>query len=71
MRVRFLRDRDWTPPENRRITVAYKAGVEETIKRVWGEQMVKDGDAEEIPAPPRATDPEADSVQQVKRARRG
>ncbi|WP_312814445.1 hypothetical protein [Brevundimonas sp.] len=51
MRVRFLRDRNWTPPERRGITIAYKKGMEQTVKREWGEQMVADGDAEEI-APP-------------------
>lgn len=56
MRVRFKRDRNWTPPEERRITVAYKQGMELTIKRTWGEQMVKDGDAEEIDAPRRSGD---------------
>lgn len=56
MRVRFLKDRLWTPPEDRRLTVAYKAGIEETVKRSWGEQMVRDGAAVEIEAPPRATD---------------
>ena len=69
MRVRFLKDRDWTPPEDRRITYAYKAGMEETVKRAWGEQMVKDGDAEEIEAP--AREPEAKAEPEaVKRARR-
>jgi hypothetical protein len=53
MRVSFKRDRDFTPPEERRITVAYKAGTEATVKRAWGEQMVKDGDAEEVEAPAR------------------
>lgn len=56
MRVRFKRDRNWTPPEERRITVAYKLGMELTIKRTWGEQMEAEGDLEEIDAPPRATD---------------
>ncbi len=54
MRVRFLRDRNWTPPEQRGITIAYKKGMELTIKRAWGDQMVADGDAEEIQAPSRA-----------------
>lgn len=53
MRVRFKRDRNWTPPEERRITVAYKKGMELTVKREWGERMVKDGDAVEIDAPAR------------------
>jgi len=53
MRVRFKRDRNWTPPEERRITVAYKKGMELTIKREWGEQMKTDGDLEEIDPPAR------------------
>lgn len=53
MRVRFKRDRNWTPPEERRITVAYKAGWEGTIKRAWGEQMKTDGDLEEVDPPAR------------------
>lgn len=53
MRVRFKKDRNWTPPEERRITVAYKKGMELTVKREWGERMVKDGDAVEIDPPAR------------------
>lgn len=53
MRVRFDRDRNWTPPEERRITVAYKKGMELTVKREWGDQMVEDGDAIEIEPPGR------------------
>jgi len=56
MRVRFLKDRFWTPPEDRRLTVAYRAGMEETVKRSWGEQMVREGVAIEIEAPRRETD---------------
>lgn len=55
MRVHFLKDRNWTPPEQRGITIAYKKGMELTIKRDWGTQMVADGDAEEI-SPPRKSD---------------
>lgn len=53
MRVKFKRDRNWTPPEERRITVAYKAGWEGTIKRAWGEQMRDDGDLDEVASPAR------------------
>ncbi len=56
MRVRFLKDRLWTPPEDRRLTVAYKTGMEETVKRAWGERMVREGVAVEIDAPPRPAD---------------
>ncbi|WP_292052145.1 hypothetical protein [Brevundimonas sp. UBA5866] len=61
MRVVFLRDRNFTPPEQRGITVAYKAGMELTIKRAWGEQLVADGDAREV-APPRRRPAEASDV---------
>ncbi len=49
MRLLFLRDRYWTPPEEWRITYAYKAGMRKTVKRAWGERMVASGDAVEIP----------------------
>lgn len=61
MRVRFTRNRLWTPPEDRRLTVSYKADMELTVKRAWGEQMVKDGDAEEIETP--AREPEKKAVE--------
>lgn len=50
MRVRFLRDRDFTRPDNRRVTTAYKAGDEATFRREWGEALVARGDAVEIAA---------------------
>lgn len=53
MWVRMLRDRDWTPPQDRRRTWAYKAGMEVSIKDAWGRRMIADGDAERIPAPAR------------------
>lgn len=53
MRVKLKRDRDFTPADERRVTVAYKAGMEVTVKRAWGDVMVADGDAEEIDPPAR------------------
>lgn len=50
MRIRMLRDRDFTPAEDRRVTVAYRAEWAGTVKRAWGEQMVAEGDAVEIGA---------------------
>jgi hypothetical protein len=61
MRVKFIRDRNWTPPERRMITVAYKAGMELTVKRAWGAQMVADGDAVRVPAPRRSDEPGSSS----------
>ncbi|MFN3585185.1 hypothetical protein [Phenylobacterium sp.] len=57
MWVKIIRDRDYTPPDNRRVTVAYKAGWEGPIKRAWGLALVGDGDATEIEAPPRPAEP--------------
>jgi hypothetical protein len=53
MRVKLLRDRDLVPPNEPRITVAYKKGWEGTVKREWGDILVADKNAEEVPAPPR------------------
>lgn len=59
MRVKMLRTRNYTPREERRITVKYKGGHDYTVKRTWGEDMVRDGDAEELVAPPREEAQEA------------
>lgn len=53
MRIRMLRDRDYTPKEERRVTMAYTAASEVTIKREWGDELVAAGDAVEIDAPGR------------------
>lgn len=53
MRIRVLRDRMFTPPGQRRITVAYKTGQELTVKREWGDALVEDGDAVEVDTPAR------------------
>lgn len=54
MWVRILKDRDFTPTDNRRVTVAYRQGTELPVKRAWGEALIADGDAEEIPSPGRS-----------------
>jgi hypothetical protein len=51
MRVRILRDRRFVPPGLRRIAIMYRAGMELTVKREWGELLVAAGDAVELPAP--------------------
>lgn len=53
MRVRILKDRIFVPPADRRTAVAYKAGMELTVKREWGDLLVADGDAEELSPPKR------------------
>lgn len=50
MRVKFSRDYDYTPSAERRVTIAYKAGMEITVKREAGEAAVKAGAAEEVEA---------------------
>lgn len=57
VRIKMLRTRNFTPPEERRITVKYLADWEYTVKRAHGEAMAADGDATEIPAPARRPDP--------------
>lgn len=79
MRIRVLRDRDLTPPEERRLTIAYRAGMELTVKRTWGEALVSAGAAEEIVPPSRhsevgeplkATQSRGDAVEVAEPARR-
>lgn len=48
MRVRFTQDFKWTPKRERRTTIAYKSGMEETVTRACGEAAVAAGKAEEI-----------------------
>lgn len=51
MWIEMLRDRNFTPPGDRRITVKYREGRSYPVKRAWGEAMVADGDAKEARAP--------------------
>lgn len=48
MRVKFTRDFDYTPTQERRVTIAYKAGQEFTVKREAGEAAIRAGAAIEI-----------------------
>lgn len=57
MWVRFLKDCDFTPPEDRRVTWARKAGEERRMRRTHGLALIRRGDAEEIPTPPRSPAP--------------
>lgn len=66
MRVRIKRDRYFTPPEERRVTLAYKAEMELTVKRAWGELLVAAGDAEEIDVPAREPEKRPLTPAQVK-----
>lgn len=54
MRVRFLSNHDFRPPERKgRVTIAYKAGWEGTVRRCCGEPAVEMGKAVPLPAPMR------------------
>lgn len=48
MRVRFTKDYDYTPSQERRVTIAYSAGQELTVKREAGEAAIAAGRAEEV-----------------------
>lgn len=48
MRVRFTKDFDYTPSQERRVTIAYKAGHELTVKREAGEAAIAAGRAVEV-----------------------
>ena len=48
MRVMFTADFDYTPSAERRVTIAYKAGQELTVKREAGEAAIAAGRAEEV-----------------------
>lgn len=65
MRIRVLKDFDYTPPSDRRTTFALLAGQEVTTKREVGEAAVAAGAAEEIEAPAREVEGgEAGTVQE-------
>jgi hypothetical protein len=48
MRIKMLRTRNFTMPEDRRVTTKYLADQEYTVKRNHGAAMVTDGDAKEV-----------------------
>lgn len=53
MRVRFTRNFSYRPPERRGRTIAFKAGMEKTVKRHCGNAAVAAGRAIEVPVPNR------------------
>lgn len=48
MRVSFNRDFDYTPSAERRVTIAFKAGTTETVKREAGEAAIAADAAVEV-----------------------
>ena len=54
MRVRFTDNFDFRPPERKgRTTIAYKRGMEKTVRRICGEEAIGKGKAFEVPVPNR------------------
>jgi hypothetical protein len=53
MRIKMLATHNFTPADERRVTVKYIEGEEYTVKQTWGRQMVADKVAKEVKAPPR------------------
>ena len=54
MRLRFVRDVRFTPPEERRRGFHFKADTEATVKRAWGTLLVALGYAVEVEPPRRS-----------------
>jgi hypothetical protein len=54
MRVRFIEDFDYKPTSQS--TIAYKAGMEETVRRECGEQAIAAGKAKEVRSSGKTTD---------------
>lgn len=48
MRIQFTKDFDYTPSAERRVTIAYKAGMTETVKREAGEAAIAAGAGREV-----------------------
>lgn len=55
--VRFDAAFDFTPKEDRRVTLSYPAGWSGSVREDCAAQAVKLGLAERIPAPPQAEPP--------------
>lgn len=54
MWVRIIRERRFMVPNDQRVWIHYTVGLEISIKRAWGEALIRDGDAVAIPTPARA-----------------
>lgn len=54
MRVRFTENFDYKPTSQS--TIAYKAGMEETVRRECGEQAIAAGKAREVKSTGKPTD---------------
>ena len=53
MWVRIIRERRLYPFAHHRLCVVYRVGSTVPIKRTWGELLIANGDAVEVPTPPR------------------
>lgn len=61
MRVRFTDDYDYVPSGHPRVLIAYRKGMDLTVKREAGEAAVAAGKAVEIKAPRRKADDDAEA----------
>ena len=52
--VRFLQNHSYTPARDRRVVIAYKAGMRLNVPRACADAAVDLGRAELVPAPTRA-----------------
>jgi hypothetical protein len=53
MWVRVVRERRLYPTASHRVCVHFLPGLAGPIRRAWGEALIRDGDAVEVPTPPR------------------
>lgn len=53
MWLRFLADHSYTPPEEHRMSIAYKRGCSYSVKQAWGQAMIECGVAVRIATPRR------------------
>ena len=53
MWVRIVQERRFILPENRKVSIHYKPGMTLSIRRAWGEALIANGDAVEVPTPAR------------------
>jgi hypothetical protein len=51
--VRIVRERRLFPTADHRVSVHFPEGLVVSVRRAWGETLIRDGDAVEVPTPPR------------------
>lgn len=48
MKVKFIANFDWSPPEKPRVTIAYKKGMVMAVRRVCADEAIAKGKAIEV-----------------------